>query len=313
MKIDSMVLVLRRQFVAQAYPGGTQGFAGDQVARHGAPHCVRIDGELLAITGSDVESLAATSELMRALRVTDASDSADEPCVLVDPANGPLSPCTWLSCSIEGDGTASLAFASVPSPSAPNLFKLSDDGRITTWLHLETGQELTSESQASPETVDASAAAGARTSLLDAAAQAASDREWDCDRDDVEGTLMFGLIAGPLLALDLTCVVRDSIDPIMLLLVRLPGRVQMERIAAVAEYLAGANWGTEVGSFDIDLSDGEVIFRTPILTSDGVVSSKVVEMAVDRSMCSVTHYASGLIDVAAGAEPREVLARVDEK
>ena len=309
MKINSLALVLSRHFVARMYPGGTQAFLGDQVTEHGATRGLQVDDDLLAVSDADPKALTATSVQLRALAAETVDDGA--PCVLVDPLKGPVVACRWLTCSNEGDGTVSLIYTGIQTPTTPSLFKLSDDNGLVTWLDLETGRQLTSESTSHASAGRIASAIGSRTALLDAAAQAVASREWEGERDDAAGTIRFVLIAGPLLELNLTCRVLDSADSIMLL-VRLPGRVRAERISAVAEYLAGANWGMDIGAFDIDLSDGEVLFRASIVAPDGLVSPKAVELAVDRSMGAVTHYASGLIDVSGGAEPRDVLARVEE-
>ncbi len=311
MKINSLALVISRQFVARAYPGGTQAFLGDQVLEHGGTRCLQVDDQLLAVSDADPESLIATSAQLRALTVETVDDGAS--CVFVDPLKGPMSPCVWMTSSVEGDGTTSLHYAGMPTPATHSLFWLAEVGSTTTWLDLLTGRQLTSESTPARGPGAATPATAAnRCAMLDAAVQACATRDWDAERDDDAGTVKFVLVAGPLLELNLTCMVLDSADSIMLL-VRLPGRVRTERISAVAEYLAGANWGMDIGAFDIDLTDGEVLFRASIVAPDGLVSPSAVELAVDRSMGAVTHYASGLIDVSGGAEPREVLARVEEE
>lgn len=310
MKLRAPALVMCKQFVARAYPGGTQGFLGDQVTEHGATRELLVDDTLLAVSDSDPETLAETATLLRTLGAETVDDGP--PCVMIDPLNGPMTPCAWLRSSIESDGSVSLEYTGIQVPATRSLFKLCDEGGTATWLDLETGRQLTSVSTSVPAAASAAPdAATDRCPLLDAVEQACATREWETERDVLAGTVKLVLVAGPLLELTLTCVVLDAADSIILL-VRLPGRVRPDRISAVAEYLAGANWGMELGTFDLDLSDGEVLFRATIVAPDGLISPMAVELVVDRSMGEVTHYASGLIDVSCGAEPLAVLTRIAE-
>lgn len=129
-------------------------------------------------------------------------------------------------------------------------------------------------------------------------------------RDDELGAIMFGLSGGPLLQLHLSCSVSDSAE-VIVLRVHLPGRTHADQMAAVAEYLVGAGWGLEVGSFDLDFRSGEIVYRAAIIVLDGVTSAKAVESVIDRSMGTVIRYAPGLLEVADGAKARDVLARIE--
>lgn len=331
MKITEPVLIVPEPFVDEVYPGGIEAFVAFQTRKHGESlRIVRTD-QLVAFADTDERSLIATYE--RLCNFFHRSPGEEPPCVFVDPVDGVMEPCDWLLYSPEDDGSAEVVFAEAMSDfvddeeyetpaaqddaecegeaSTPTLMKLSEDGGFLTWLDLETGRQLTSVSIAT--TAGAEDDADAPRPMLQAVTAMIAARGWnESMHDDEEDIVTLRLDAGSLLVLSVAFVESQRGDALVLA-IRLPGCTPARRRDAVANYLAGANWGLEVGGFDIDYSDGEVIYRASLIAHNGQLRPSAVRIALDRSMGTVTFYAAGLIEVANGADPRETLARIEKR
>ena len=337
MKINEPVLVIAERLVEELYPGGIEGFVATQARAHGQSQRLTRTDQLVALSDTDENSLIATYE--RLCRVFRRAPGEEPPCVFVDPVAGIMEPCDWLTCTPEADGSAIVEIAEWPydpngqeepdfpapapadaspelAPRVPTLLKLAEEGGFITWLDLETGRQLTSASlpaalpAARPPSADADTADTAMP-MLDAVTAMIASRGWDeTTHDDEEGIVTLRLDAGPLLALKVVFLTSPN-DESVLVAIRVPGRTPKDRIDAVTNFLAGANWGLDVGNFDINYADGAVVFRAAVITPDGLMRPSAAGIALDRSVGVVKHYAAGLIEVAAGADPREVLARIE--
>ncbi|MEI5675871.1 MULTISPECIES: YbjN domain-containing protein [unclassified Nocardioides] len=91
----------------------------------------------------------------------------------------------------------------------------------------------------------------------------------------------------------------------------LPDEVPEDRREAVAAVLTEANYGLVVGSFEIDLSDGDVRFRTSLdlgrAEVDDAVLAALVSPLVARNLAAMDQWIDGLQAVAGGADPADVL------
>lgn len=85
-----------------------------------------------------------------------------------------------------------------------------------------------------------------------------------------------------------------------------PGHVPIRRRAAMAEFLAFANWGLRYGKFSMDIADdGELAFH---MTVPAAVLSGDPNVEVDRliglPLAMLERYAQGVIDVLQGRSPK---------
>jgi hypothetical protein len=118
--------------------------------------------------------------------------------------------------------------------------------------------------------------------------------------------------AGVLLNLYLQFTARENADSLVLN-VRLPGTVADEERSEVGEFLLMANWGLKIGGFDLDHSDGEVIYRIGIPIKDQLVTQAVVSDMIECAITTVQRYADGLLRVVRGRSPREIIDDIDRK
>ena len=86
-----------------------------------------------------------------------------------------------------------------------------------------------------------------------------------------------------------------------------------EHRAAIAECLHRANRGMAIGNFEIDLDDGEVLFKTSLDLGDEVLSPGLVQALLDANTLAMDTYFPALMDVLyGGIAPLAALARVEQ-
>ena len=329
MKIAETVLIIAEHLLEEAYPGGVRGLLRDQRRTHKSQKLTCTDG-VVAVADDNAESLIATYDRLCALFKSTAINTT--PCVFVNPVDGVLEACDWLVYAPDEDGSAIVRInerivpakapkktaaraarpktaSSSPAPIVPTLIKVSADEHFITWLDLETGRELISDIPAPARAVGDDT--DAPVPMLDAVRALITRRGWDeSTHDEEDGIIRLRLDAGLLLAVTVVFAPSERSN-VLRIAVRLQGRTPKDRLDAVTNFIAGANWGLEVGNFDIDHTDGEVLYRSAVIAPDGEMRPSALEIAFNRSMGTTTHYAAGLMEVAQGADPREVLARID--
>jgi hypothetical protein len=93
----------------------------------------------------------------------------------------------------------------------------------------------------------------------------------------------------------------------------LPVEVPEEKRPVVAEYLIRANFGMEIGSFDMDFTDGAVQFRTSIDIEGGDLTPKMIQNLAYVNVTVTDQYLPGLVMVVEGdATPLEAIQYVEK-
>lgn len=92
----------------------------------------------------------------------------------------------------------------------------------------------------------------------------------------------------------------------------LPVEVPEEKRLAAAEFLTRANFGMEIGNFDMDFSDGAVQFRTSIDIEGGELTPKMIQNLAYLNVTVSDQYLPGLVMVVEGeAAPVEAIEKVE--
>jgi hypothetical protein len=92
----------------------------------------------------------------------------------------------------------------------------------------------------------------------------------------------------------------------------LPVEVPEEKRLEAAEYLTRANFGMEIGNFDMDFSDGAVQFRTSIDIEGGELTPKMIQNLAYLNVTVTDQYLPGLVMVVEGeATPLEAIEKVE--
>lgn len=90
-----------------------------------------------------------------------------------------------------------------------------------------------------------------------------------------------------------------------------PVEVPADRRSAMAEALTRANYGLIVGNFEMDLSDGEIRFKTSIDASDTDLTLPLVRNLVQINVLTMDDYLPALQAVARGADPSTAIRAVE--
>lgn len=81
---------------------------------------------------------------------------------------------------------------------------------------------------------------------------------------------------------------------------------------AVAEFLTRANYGMIIGSFEMDLRDGEVRFKTSIDVEGGQLTTKMVKTLVYTNVLMMDRYLPGIMSVIyANVTPEAAIAQIE--
>ncbi len=92
----------------------------------------------------------------------------------------------------------------------------------------------------------------------------------------------------------------------------LVSNVMAERRAAAAEYLTMANYGLWLGNFELDMSDGEVRFKTSVDVEGGMLTETMIRNLVYANVTLVDRYLPGLNQVVyEGMDPGDAIRQIE--
>lgn len=91
-----------------------------------------------------------------------------------------------------------------------------------------------------------------------------------------------------------------------------PINVPEDKRPAIAEYLTRANYGMIIGNFEMDLSDGEVRYKTSIDVEDDELTSPLVHHLVYANVLMMDKYLPGLMAVIYGGKsPLDAVTEIE--
>ncbi|MGB3191267.1 MAG: YbjN domain-containing protein [Limnoraphis sp.] len=81
---------------------------------------------------------------------------------------------------------------------------------------------------------------------------------------------------------------------------------------AIAEFIARANYGTIIGNFELDFTDGEIRFKTSIDVEGDTLSSALIQPLVYTNVMMMDEYLPGILAVVSGElSPVEAIAKIE--
>ncbi len=91
-----------------------------------------------------------------------------------------------------------------------------------------------------------------------------------------------------------------------------PTNAPEERRGAVMEFVTRANYGMYIGDFELDLSDGEVRYKTSVAMADGVLTFDMMRDLVYANISTMNRYMPGLLQVMfGGVDPAKAVAEIE--
>ncbi len=83
---------------------------------------------------------------------------------------------------------------------------------------------------------------------------------------------------------------------------------------AIAEFIARANYGTIIGNFELDFTDGEIRFKTSIDVEGDTLSSALIKPLVYTNVIMMDEYLPGFLAVVSGElSPVEAIAKIESE
>ena len=79
-----------------------------------------------------------------------------------------------------------------------------------------------------------------------------------------------------------------------------PETAESDHLAEVMMFVTKANYGMQVGNFELDLDDGEVRFKTSVDVEGVEVGNQLIENLVAMNFSTMNTYYGGLAEVVAG-------------
>jgi hypothetical protein len=135
--------------------------------------------------------------------------------------------------------------------------------------------------------------------LLDVAKAFFDDAGWMCEVDD-DRSMIRAFHDGDTMTFPVYVRADDERDQLVLYGV-LPDPVEEEHRLDVAAFLAAANYGLNIGNWEIDLGDGEVRFRAGIDVEGGELTPRMVRSMAASCVINVDVYAPAIRAVANGS------------
>lgn len=92
-----------------------------------------------------------------------------------------------------------------------------------------------------------------------------------------------------------------------------PAYVPEDKRLAMAEFLTRANYGLNLGNFELDFADGEVRYKTSVDVEGDELSLALVTRLVYANVLTMDTYLPGIMSVIyANVNPVEAIARIEE-
>jgi hypothetical protein len=105
--------------------------------------------------------------------------------------------------------------------------------------------------------------------------------------------------------------VREEADQ-LIVLSELPARTPVEQRQAMAEFLTRANYGLNIGNFEMDFDDGEVRFRTSIDVEGTTIDATMIGTLIGANLAVMDDYYPGIVAInEGGASPAEEIAKIE--
>lgn len=81
---------------------------------------------------------------------------------------------------------------------------------------------------------------------------------------------------------------------------------------AIAHFLTLANYGTLIGNFELDFSDGEIRYKTSIDVQGDRLTPALIKRLVYTNVTMMDDYLPGIQAVVAGQDPAEAIRAIEQ-
>lgn len=323
--IEAFTLIVQRSSLDLAYPGGAEAFLRDTNGLADKPRFA-CDGDplLVNIAFERPDHVAAATTLLERHGVVAMDDDQARDFVLVHQVDGPTMPCPWLNWERFSHGVtigwlvgrdpgavaAPAEWQAARSPATKStdhdladMFRLSSDEGIDTYLDLSTGEQFDVPVDADVEPEPESPMP---TPLFDAMMAALAETSWvtyqmaqpaamvDLRGEQALYSSRYFAAEGPR---TIVCCTRCP--------VLIPKRTRRKAM----EFITRANFGLLFGGFEMNLNDGAMYYRTSCNIADGVLTMEMVGDLAWAGAFAFDRYLPRLLEVVYGKRPVDEAVR----
>ena len=147
--------------------------------------------------------------------------------------------------------------------------------------------------------------------LLDVAEEYLTNIGWKFEKDEDRDVIKTGVNAGNASFRLLIYSFEDK-DLFTVYVVQDNNIPETKRLA-VAEFIARANYGLNLGNFDMDMDDGELGYKVSIDVEKGALSTDMVGNMVGAGVTTMDKYYPGLMAVLFGnVSPAEAILQIEK-
>lgn len=335
--VHSLSLIVPKQVVETQYPGGCEALliALSSLARPPRTYS-EADERLVCATFRDQRHLEPARALLVANGFTETIDGDFVDFACVEPEHGPTAPCEWLSWRIDEDGRTVAWHASgeegalwmpleanaFEAPARSHVLKLSCDRGVEYQLDFRTGAVTSRASE--PTTADDEAVDEADSVAFpdeEGSDEVVPRRELQLIIADTlrgNGQLFhrltpsaFGMrVRQPRATYDVILMASEE-TRLVSCYVTHSVLFPAPRRGALAEAITRANWTFGMGSFDLDVDEGTLRFRTAIDVEGGALVPTMLNNMIGTSLYTMERFHEAFMRVAwGGVEGREAVAEV---
>lgn len=131
------------------------------------------------------------------------------------------------------------------------------------------------------------------TTLFDAMKQFFDEDEWNYNEMEGEPVLMMGFSGKNG---NFQCYAKAREEQQQFLFYSVCGiKAPEDKLAKVAEFLTRANYGTVIGNFELDFSDGEIRYKTAIDVEGEALTFNLARNTVYPNVITMDRYLGGLM------------------
>ena len=150
-----------------------------------------------------------------------------------------------------------------------------------------------------------------REELFDFAEEYCKSYEWNYDADRERHIIALSI--GLRCQLKSVRMIFDVKDNGIIIYVIAKLNASPEDYADFAEFITRANYGIAVGNFEFDYRDGEIRYKSNLISHQGLPSIEDMELAVDSALFAFDHYGNGISKLLLGFGEAEYLIQEIEK
>jgi len=154
---------------------------------------------------------------------------------------------------------------------------------------------------------------GTGSSLIRIVENALKKDDWSYEHDHEDPRILRTGVKGKNTSLRGTFMVVEE-KRIIHFYVHLSVNVIENKRLETMEYITRANYGLQIGNFEMDLRDGEIRFKVSIDVEAGTLSTVMVRNMMSAGFCTVDRYFPGLMSVIFGnAVPAQAIEEIEAK